>query len=53
MKGFITVHDWEARDATTGLHVKRVQALGKMLGEGIRDLGLHAAQLSSIYFDHL
>ena len=43
----------EARDDDTGKHVDRVRTFGKMLGEQMREMGLHAAYLTTTFIDNL
>ena len=43
----------ETRDDDTGQHIDRVQTFARRLGEGMRELGLQAAQLTSTFIENL
>jgi Response regulator containing a CheY-like receiver domain and an HD-GYP domain len=43
----------EVRDDDTGQHIERVQTFARMLGERMRELGLHVAQLTSAFIENL
>jgi putative two-component system response regulator len=43
----------EARDDDTGRHIERVQTFGRGLAERMREMRLHAVQLSSAFIDTL
>ena len=43
----------EARDDDTGKHVERVRTFGKMLAEQMREMGLHAAHLTTAFIENL
>ena len=43
----------EARDDDTGQHIERVRTFSRMLGERMRKVGLHAAQLTSAFIENL
>jgi putative two-component system response regulator len=43
----------EARDDDTGLHIERVRAFSRMLGERMRDVVLHSTQLTGDFIENL
>ena len=43
----------EVRDDDTGQHVERVQTFARMLGEKVRELGLHEEQLTGDFIENL
>jgi putative two-component system response regulator len=43
----------EARDDDTGQHIERVQTFSRMLAEQMREMRLHAAQLTSAFIENL
>jgi putative two-component system response regulator len=43
----------EVRDDDTGQHIERVQTFSRMLGERMREIGLHVAQLTSTFIENL
>ena len=43
----------EVRDDDTGQHIERVQTFARRLGERMRELGLHAAHLTSAFIENL
>jgi len=43
----------EVRDDDTGQHLERVQVFSRMLGERLREMGLHAAQLTGDFIENL
>jgi putative two-component system response regulator len=43
----------EARDDDTGHHIERVQTFSRMLAEQLREMRLHAAQLTVAFIDNL
>jgi putative two-component system response regulator len=43
----------EARDDDTGQHIERVRAFSRMLGERMRELGLHVTELTSAFIENL
>jgi len=45
--------DREARDDDTGQHIERVQTFSKMLADQMREMRLHAAQLTAAFIENL
>ena len=43
----------EARDDDTGRHLERIRNFGKMLAEQMREMGLHVAELTTVFIDNL
>jgi len=43
----------EVRDDDTGQHLERVQVFSRMLGERMREMGLHLAQLTGDFIENL
>jgi Response regulator containing a CheY-like receiver domain and an HD-GYP domain len=43
----------EVRDDDTGQHLERVQLFSRMLGERMREMGLHVAQLTDDFIENL